>query len=427
MHAGMRLGEALARCPQLALVPPDPMGVAERGSGSWRGWSRSAPPSSPSGRGSRASTRAACAGCTAGTSTATLRRDPRAALGAACAVRRGTSRFCALAAAIARGCGGRARRRRRRRARWPASRSSLLRARPVTARAARAARAPGDHDARRGRGARPRAAGRPLRRAGPAAHDLVRGRDAPLARATAGERLAEALELPEAGSGVQLQRALGLLVDRLLARRERRGRTLRAVVLAARARRGRHLARARRVPRGARRSGADAARARPRLGCCPRRPTSLRLARRALRPADGDQRSLLDDSARAVRAARLREAVRQARAAAGPEAALRVLAVDPDSRVPERRHVLDAVRAMSGPRRLGQPRRGGVRADARRPPAVPSTAARSRRSASRGSSRTAGGREQPLRRRYWEVVTADGRDLVVFRELISGGWFSQRG
>jgi len=36
----------------------------------------------------------------------------------------------------------------------------------------------------------------------------------------------------------------------------------------------------------------------------------------------------------------LREAVKQARAAAGPDAALRVLAVDPDSRVPERRAVL---------------------------------------------------------------------------------------
>jgi hypothetical protein len=36
----------------------------------------------------------------------------------------------------------------------------------------------------------------------------------------------------------------------------------------------------------------------------------------------------------------LREAVRQARAAAGPEAALRVLQVEPGSRVPERRAVL---------------------------------------------------------------------------------------
>lgn len=32
----------------------------------------------------------------------------------------------------------------------------------------------------------------------------------------------------------------------------------------------------------------------------------------------------------------------------------------------------------------------------------------------------------PLRRRYWEVVTADGRDLIVFRDLEAGGWFSQR-
>ena len=32
----------------------------------------------------------------------------------------------------------------------------------------------------------------------------------------------------------------------------------------------------------------------------------------------------------------------------------------------------------------------------------------------------------PLRRRYWEVVTADGRDLVVYRDLVAGGWFAQR-
>jgi hypothetical protein len=34
--------------------------------------------------------------------------------------------------------------------------------------------------------------------------------------------------------------------------------------------------------------------------------------------------------------------------------------------------------------------------------------------------------EKPLRRRYWEVVTVDGRDLVVFRDLERGGWYSQR-
>jgi hypothetical protein len=32
----------------------------------------------------------------------------------------------------------------------------------------------------------------------------------------------------------------------------------------------------------------------------------------------------------------------------------------------------------------------------------------------------------PLRRRYWEVVTACGRDLVVFRDLQRGRWYAQR-
>ncbi len=32
----------------------------------------------------------------------------------------------------------------------------------------------------------------------------------------------------------------------------------------------------------------------------------------------------------------------------------------------------------------------------------------------------------PLRRRYWEVVTADGRNLVAFRDLMRGRWYTQR-
>ena len=35
--------------------------------------------------------------------------------------------------------------------------------------------------------------------------------------------------------------------------------------------------------------------------------------------------------------------------------------------------------------------------------------------------------DAPVRRRYWEVVTDDGRSLVVFRDLVRDGWFSQRG
>jgi CO dehydrogenase/acetyl-CoA synthase delta subunit len=33
---------------------------------------------------------------------------------------------------------------------------------------------------------------------------------------------------------------------------------------------------------------------------------------------------------------------------------------------------------------------------------------------------------RPLRRRYWELVTDCGRNVVVFHELERGGWYAQR-
>jgi hypothetical protein len=33
--------------------------------------------------------------------------------------------------------------------------------------------------------------------------------------------------------------------------------------------------------------------------------------------------------------------------------------------------------------------------------------------------------ERPLRRRYWELVSVRGRNLVVFRDLHADGWFAQ--
>ena len=33
---------------------------------------------------------------------------------------------------------------------------------------------------------------------------------------------------------------------------------------------------------------------------------------------------------------------------------------------------------------------------------------------------------RPLRRRYFELVLKDGRNIVVFRDLVTGGWFLQR-
>ncbi|MFL5830262.1 MAG: hypothetical protein ACJ76X_10125 [Solirubrobacteraceae bacterium] len=172
------------------------------------------------------------------------------------------------------------------------------------------------------------------------AHELASGGDGALRPRPAAEYLRESLELPEAASGAQLEQGLGLLIDRLLARRERRGRTFRSIVLSAVL-----------VEQGGtwreqvvfREALADPVRMRlalaPRLSQMPAPAEHLRIAVERFGPPASDQRALLQDPA-AGRAARLREAIRQARAAAGPDAALRVLEVDPDSRFPERRAVL---------------------------------------------------------------------------------------
>ncbi len=34
--------------------------------------------------------------------------------------------------------------------------------------------------------------------------------------------------------------------------------------------------------------------------------------------------------------------------------------------------------------------------------------------------------EKPVRRRYFELVLADGRNAVVFRDLVAGKWMTQR-
>ena len=77
----------------------------------------------------------------------------------------------------------------------------------------------------------------------------------------------------------------------------------------------------------------------PKLAELPAPSESLALEVEAFGPPAQDQGRLLDEAA-AVRRGRLGEAVRQARQAAGGEAALRVLDLDPDSRIPERRAVL---------------------------------------------------------------------------------------
>jgi hypothetical protein len=33
--------------------------------------------------------------------------------------------------------------------------------------------------------------------------------------------------------------------------------------------------------------------------------------------------------------------------------------------------------------------------------------------------------DRPLRRRYWEIVSVRGHNLIVFHDLCAGGWFTQ--
>ncbi|MEA2428106.1 MAG: protein ImuB [Thermoleophilaceae bacterium] len=183
------------------------------------------------------------------------------------------------------------------------------------------------------------------------ARDLAQGRDTPLEPRKPPEPVVERLELPEAASGPQLERALELLVARVLSRPERRGRTLRALALAARFVEGGTW----RTKATLRSASADAARLQlvlaPKLGELPAPAESIALEVEAWGPPAQDQGRLVEDrSPAAIRRARIAEAVGQLRQAVGPEAALRVLAVDPDSRLPERRAVLAPYPVEDDPR-----------------------------------------------------------------------------
>lgn len=169
--------------------------------------------------------------------------------------------------------------------------------------------------------------------------DLARGRDTPLDPRRPPEPVGERIELPEAASGQQLERALDLLIARVLARRERRGRTLRGLAVSARFVAGGTW----RVAVTLRHASADPERIglalSTRLADLPAPAESLAVEVEAFGPPASDQTRMLDGGS-AERRSRLAEAVRQARQAVGEAAALRVLEVDPESRLPERRAVL---------------------------------------------------------------------------------------
>lgn len=171
--------------------------------------------------------------------------------------------------------------------------------------------------------------------------ELAQGRDTPLEPRRPPEPVAERVELPEAVSGPQLERALELLAGRVLGRRERRGRTLRSLAVSARLVEGGTWRRSVTLRRASADPGSLRLALAPRLAELPSPASSLGLEVEAFGPPAHDQGRLVEEvDPRAARRARLGEAVDQARRAAGDAAALRVMDVDPDSRVAERRSVL---------------------------------------------------------------------------------------
>lgn len=171
--------------------------------------------------------------------------------------------------------------------------------------------------------------------AGLAALRLARGEDSPLRPRRPHEELAEEIELPEGAAGGQLEHALKLLVARLLAAPQRKGRTVLGLRLGAVLSGGGRWS----VDQGLGRPTASMQTLRavlvPRLETLPGPVAALRLCALGLGPPVGDQ---LELSVRGEehRRRRLGEAIREVRTAQGAGSLLEVLPLDSASRFPER-------------------------------------------------------------------------------------------
>jgi protein ImuB len=340
---GTTLGEALARCPELMLVPADPVMVAQVWEAALCALESIGAAVEP-GRPGLAYFETAGLHGVHGSQAATI-EAARSAIRSAAGGRQARigvapQRFGSLAGALAARSrralvleGGEARR-------WLGSRPvTLLGFREQTAHllaplARLGVRTLGELE-RLGRPALTDRFGAP----GALAHRLACGEDTPLCPRRPQERLEVSMEVGDASSGTALGRVLGVLVSRLLADHERRGRTLRSVTLSAQLLAGGGW-RERVVFRQALNDSERIWLALSlRLLRLPAPARELGLAVERFGPPAGEQGALLDQD-RAARGARLREAVAQTRAMAGRDAALRAICVDPDSRVPERRVVL---------------------------------------------------------------------------------------
>jgi protein ImuB len=164
---------------------------------------------------------------------------------------------------------------------------------------------------------------------------LARGEDAPLRPRRPHEELIEQVELPEGAAGGQLEHALKLLVARLLAAPQRKGRTVLGLRLGAVLSSGGSWS----VDQGLGRPTASARTLRavltPRLETLPGPVAALRLRALALGPPVGDplELSLRGEE---YRKRRLGEAIREVRSAQGADSLLTIVPLDSASRFPER-------------------------------------------------------------------------------------------
>jgi nucleotidyltransferase/DNA polymerase involved in DNA repair len=357
VRAGMRIGEALARCPELVLVPPDP----ERAEAAWEEALRrleaigaAVEPGRPGEAFFEAS---GMRGLWGGSLEGVLRRA-RKAVGPPVRLGAGRTRLCAYAAAL----GARPRRTpvivpagmtRAFLAPLPVAmlRERLFGGRQAVGGGADEAARTGCADLpekleRLGVGTLGQLAALPeaavadrFGETGLRALRMACGIEEPLRPRHAREELVERLELADAISGPQLERVLSLLVDRLLANPARRGRALRRLRIAARLAGSGSW----RSVAALRQASADPLRLRlalvGKLEELPGPVTSLSLQAVETGEPASDQ-GTLGGEAGDERGKRLAEAVRQARAVAGKDAVLRVLDVDSGSRVPERRVLL---------------------------------------------------------------------------------------
>ena len=357
VRAGMRIGEALSRCPALALIAPDPVRAEAAWERSLRALESIGAAVEPSRPGEAFFATEPLRGICGGPE-AVLARARRALTAPGSRVGAGPSRLSARAAAM------------RMRARRPALALSdataarlvsglavsELRGRLVRGSPSRADRVTGEREAeeatcidsleRLGIRTLGELAALPAEAVsdrfgelGLHALRLARGADEPLRPRRRRDEIESRLGLPEAASGQQLEHALGLLVERLLAHPARASRTIRKLRIEARLAAGGGW-RCEVVMRSASTSSERLMAAlAPRLDELPGPAAWLGLRALELGPEAGEQ-GVIARSPADQRRELLAEAVQQVRSAAGRDAVLRVLEVDPSSRVPERRAIL---------------------------------------------------------------------------------------